>query len=177
MMRLLLVPVFFLTLYYYLRGYEMMLWWARGSLILIILSDFFDGYLARLWRETSTLGSLLDPLADKLFVTAVYVLLAVYRQVPPWLVIIVVAKDIMVVMGWTCMAIVFNRTDVRPSWWGKGATALQFATVCCVIFFPMEFYAPWAFYATGGVTLVALLHYGYMMLLETSGEPDPRDHA
>ena len=57
MLRLLLVPVFFLTMYYYLDGMEMMLWAARTVFVVIIISDFLDGYLARQLREITSLGS------------------------------------------------------------------------------------------------------------------------
>ena len=164
MLRLLLVPCFFLTLYYYLTGEEFMLWWTRGILCFIVASDFLDGYLARLRSEVTKLGSLLDPLADKLFVTASYVLLAVYNQVPPWLAIIVVAKDILVTIGWCSVAMLYDKVDVMPSFLGKMATVFQFVTVCVIVLLPKSVPKSILEYVTAVSTILALLHYGYQAI-------------
>lgn len=160
MLRILLVPAFFLCLYYQLQGTESMVVWTRVILAIIILSDFFDGFLARLLKETSTLGSVLDPLADKLFVLTSYIVLAVFQQLPPWLAIIVVSKDILVVTGWLLVIVLYHRIEVRPSYIGKAATAFQFFTVCGIIFIPETINIDWLFYLTGMLTVGALFHYG-----------------
>jgi len=162
MMRLLLVPSFFLVMYYHFAGEPGLLLWARIILIFTVASDFFDGYLARARGETTSLGSVLDPLADKLFVTASFVLLAVYRVVPPWLTIIVVTKDILVSLGWCVLAVLYQKVDVKASFFGKLATALQYGTVCIIVLLPPNTPLRFLEYATGIATILALLHYGYL---------------
>jgi cardiolipin synthase (CMP-forming) len=162
MMRLLLVPSFFLVMYYHYSGEPGLLIWARIILIFIVTSDFFDGYLARARGESTPLGSVLDPLADKLFVTASFILLAVYDIIPPWLTIIVVTKDILVSIGWCVMAVLYQKVDVTTSIFGKMATALQYGAVCIIVILPPDTPLGALEYLTGLVTILALLHYGYL---------------
>ncbi len=169
MTRLLLVPCFFLAMYYYLKGHVLTLTWARVILVIIVASDFLDGWLARRRGEVTSLGSILDPLADKLFVTASFILLSVFDRIPAWLTIVVVTKDILVIIGWCVQVILFNQVEVNPSLLGKIATGLQFATVLVVIFLPPAFPAWGLQFVTGLVTILALLHYVYMALQHTNG--------
>lgn len=170
MLRLLLVPVFFLTMYYYLDGMELMLWVARAIFIIIIVSDFLDGYLARQLREITSLGSVLDPVADKLFVTASFVLLTVFHKIHPWVTITVVAKDILVSIGWCLMAMLYDKIEVNPSLLGKAATCLQFLLVFMIVMIPPLFTnLVWLEFLTAGFTIAALIHYGMLALKQTGG--------
>ena len=169
MMRLLLVPSFFLVMYYYFAGETFMMFWARIILIFVVFSDFLDGFLARKWGEQTSLGSVLDPLADKLFVTASFILLAVYNRIPPWLTIIVVTKDILVSIGWCVLAVLYQKVDVSASFFGKLATALQYGTVCIIVLLPPNIPLLGLEYATAIVTLLALLQYGYLASQHTNG--------
>lgn len=171
MMRLLLVPSFFLVMYYHFAGEPGLLLWARIILIFTVASDFFDGYLARARGETTSLGSVLDPLADKLFVTASFILLAVYKVVPPWLTIIVVTKDILVSIGWCALAVLYQKVAVTASFYGKLATALQYGTVCIIVLLPPNTPLGALEYATAIATLLALLHYGYLALQHGNSTP------
>jgi cardiolipin synthase len=139
-----------------------LLWVARIIVICIVISDFLDGYLARTFGQITTLGKFLDPLADKLFVTCSFILLAVFEKVPPWLTIIVVTKDLMLCLGWALRALLYDKIDIKPSLLGKSATGLQYLTVCILILFsfrqriyPLEL-------LTGIVTIAALVHYFYV---------------
>ncbi|MEW6236647.1 MAG: CDP-alcohol phosphatidyltransferase family protein [Candidatus Omnitrophota bacterium] len=162
MTRLLMVPCFFLFTYYWLKGENWMLWPARAILLLIVASDFFDGYLARVRGEVTQLGGILDPLADKLFVTASFVLLAVFDKIHDWLAITVVTKDILVSIGWCVFAVLFDKVDVEPSNLGKTATALQFFTVFAVVILPSSFPIVVLEYLTAAGTIMALVHYAYL---------------
>jgi len=74
-------------------------WLAAGIFFIATLSDYFDGYLARNYDSVTTLGKFLDPMADKLIVTAALVMLcgmARTPHVPAWLVVVLVAREIMV---------------------------------------------------------------------------------
>jgi len=161
MFRLFLVPCFFAALYYHFLGYPHLLWVARGIVILIVISDALDGYLARKWHKITELGKFLDPLADKLFVTCSYILLTAFDQVPAWLTIAVVAKDLLVSFGWCALALLYQRYEIKPSIWGKLATGFQFTTICVIIFFPNLKLVLWVLMIlTAGFTITALLNYG-----------------
>ncbi len=71
---------------------------ASTVFILASITDGLDGYLARKRKQITTLGMLLDPLADKLMVTAAYIILVAYtpRIVPPWIAVIVIGREFLV---------------------------------------------------------------------------------
>jgi cardiolipin synthase (CMP-forming) len=88
-----------------LAGVPLMLWLilgpqADGLAVLVLaaggLTDWLDGYLARAWHQTSRLGQMLDPIADRLYILAVLIGLALREIIPWWLVVIVVARDVMI---------------------------------------------------------------------------------
>lgn len=59
-------------------------WWALGIFIAAAVTDYFDGYLARAWNQQSALGRMLDPIADKLLVAAVLLMLAAQGEIAGW---------------------------------------------------------------------------------------------
>ena len=86
-LRMLLVPVFIIV---YLLGYEI------PSLIIFAIAsftDFLDGYLARKYNLISNYGKIMDPLADKLLVTAALVCMVQTGIVPAWMVIVILARE------------------------------------------------------------------------------------
>jgi CDP-diacylglycerol--glycerol-3-phosphate 3-phosphatidyltransferase len=94
--RILLVPVLVVVLQYPGRGASLL---AAFTFHLACWSDFFDGYLARRHGITTTLGKLLDPLADKLIVLAALVMLtAMPREprVPAWIVVLIAGRELAV---------------------------------------------------------------------------------
>jgi cardiolipin synthase len=90
-----------------LAGVPLVLWLilgpqADGLAVLVLalggLTDWLDGYLARAWHQTSRIGQMLDPIADRLYILAVLVGLALREIVPWWLVVIVVARDVLIAL-------------------------------------------------------------------------------
>jgi cardiolipin synthase (CMP-forming) len=88
-----------------LAGAPVVLWLiigpqADGLAVLVLalggLTDWLDGYLARAWHQTSRIGQMLDPIADRLYILAVLLGLALREIVPWWLVVIVVGRDVFV---------------------------------------------------------------------------------
>ena len=74
-------------------------WTALGIFILASITDFFDGYLARIWKQTSSLGRMLDPIADKLLVAACLLLLAADDTIAgwsTWAAIVILSREILV---------------------------------------------------------------------------------
>lgn len=70
-------------------------WWALAVLMLSGVTDFLDGYLARKWNQTSTLGQILDPVADRLYILAVVVGLALREIVPWWVAVSLPLRDLL----------------------------------------------------------------------------------
>jgi cardiolipin synthase len=94
------------------------------------LTDGLDGMLARRFRQTTSAGAFLDPIADKLLLSGVYLALAIAGSVPWWLVIVIVGRDIFLLVS---SGIVMRFTDFRqfqPSVWGKLSTLVQI--VCAI---------------------------------------------
>ncbi len=74
-------------------------WWALGLFVFASVTDFFDGYLARIWEQTSSLGKMLDPIADKLLVSACLLLLAADGSIAGWSIwaaIVILSREILV---------------------------------------------------------------------------------
>ena len=120
--RLLTIPVF--------------LWLVRAGedligfivLVVAVSTDFVDGLVARKLNQISQLGMFLDPLADRLFIAAVVVALAMREVVPLWLVILVVLRDVLIGLG----AAILSRwgVGVLPvKWMGKWATFALLASL------------------------------------------------
>jgi cardiolipin synthase len=70
--------------------------WAITALVLAGISDFLDGYLARRWNQVTALGRVLDPAADRILTVAVVLGLALREIIPWWLVIVLLARDVVV---------------------------------------------------------------------------------
>ena len=81
------------------RSTDLMRWSALGLFVVASITDFFDGYLARTWEQTSTLGRMLDPIADKLLVSACLLLLAADGTIAGWTIwaaIVILSREILV---------------------------------------------------------------------------------
>ena len=90
-----------------LAGAPLVLWLivgpqADGLAVLVLalggFTDWLDGYLARAWHQTSRIGQMLDPIADRLYILAVLIGLALREIVPWWLVLIVVGRDVLIAL-------------------------------------------------------------------------------
>jgi CDP-diacylglycerol--glycerol-3-phosphate 3-phosphatidyltransferase len=94
-------------------------------------SDFFDGYLARRWGQTSLLGRFLDPLADKIMVMATLVWMVQHERVPAWLVVVLLTREF-AITGLRAIAS-SEGLEVRVSEDAKLKTALQFVGILGLI--------------------------------------------
>lgn len=90
--RILLVPPLVVVLLTKFEGKE---WWGLGLFLLAALMDFLDGFLARKRKEVTRLGTLLDPAADKILISAAFISLVELdpQVVPAWMVVVIVARE------------------------------------------------------------------------------------
>jgi cardiolipin synthase len=97
------------------------------------ISDGVDGYLAKRFKWTSELGAYLDPLADKLLIVSIYVALAVSGQIPLWLVIAVVSRDILILLGVLLSWLLDHPFVIKPLAVSKINTAAQLVLATTVL--------------------------------------------
>jgi len=104
---------------------------ALGVFVVAAASDWLDGYIARLRGQTSAVGALLDPLADKLLVTAALVSLVELGELSAWAAMVVIAREL-AVTGLRMVAAARN-VVISASGWGKIKTACQMAVIVTLI--------------------------------------------
>jgi cardiolipin synthase len=140
-MRLLLVPPFIIMLMKQ-PNWPAARYVALGIFIIMALSDFLDGLLARRLNARTRLGAILDPLADKVLIICAAVLLSLPATAPPgvnlsdWIVVFIVGKDLWVIVGFVVIYLVTDRFRVRPSRAGKVCTAGQLIMVVSILLAP-----------------------------------------
>ncbi len=105
--------------------------YSRALLVFLIagLSDLADGYIARNFQQKSPLGALLDPLADKLLMTASYLTLGYFGKIPAWLAVVVISRDVIIVGGIIILKLFSVHVRIEPAHVSKWATASQVLTV------------------------------------------------
>jgi cardiolipin synthase len=97
------------------------------------LSDGLDGLLARLFNWTTPLGALLDPLADKLLLMGSFIVLAYLQQIPLWLTMMVIGRDIWIMGGALLYRYWVGPLDYKPVWISKLNTFFQLILVSLII--------------------------------------------
>jgi CDP-diacylglycerol---glycerol-3-phosphate 3-phosphatidyltransferase len=118
-------------------------------------TDLLDGYLARRWKQVTTIGTLLDPIADKLLVSAALISLVQQRVVPGWLVVILVGREF-AVSGLRSIAAVEGYV-IKASELGKAKTAWQVLAISLLmISIHHEWVAKWATVSLYVVVLFSL---------------------
>ena len=145
---------------------------ALAVFILAGVSDLADGLIARTWQQKSRLGSYLDPLADKLLMAASFVTLSIYHQIPSWLTVVVLSRDVTLATG----VLIFRLADiplvVRPSLAGKWTTTFQLITVGFVLLSKIwalpHLVLPVFFWVTGVLTTISGLQYFYRGIKQTN---------
>ncbi len=108
-----------------------------GALLVFALagfSDALDGYLAKRYHWTSRLGALLDPLADKLMLVSGFVALAWLGLIPPWLVGLVILRDVVIVTGAIVYHMRIEKLEAAPSMVSKLNTLAQILLVLAVMY-------------------------------------------
>ncbi|MDO7597850.1 MAG: CDP-alcohol phosphatidyltransferase family protein [Pseudomonadota bacterium] len=97
-------------------------------------SDALDGFLAKHYHWESRLGSILDPLADKLLLVASFAALTWLDLLPYWLLWLVLGRDVLIVVGALAYHYIVGKFELLPLWSSKINTALQISLVLLVMF-------------------------------------------
>jgi len=164
--RIILTPLFIIFLIQGRYGKALIVFILAG------VSDLADGLIARTWQQKSRLGSYLDPLADKLLMAASFVTLSIYHQIPSWLTVLVLSRDVVLAVG----VVIFRLADiplvVKPSLAGKWTTTFQLITVGFVLLNKIWVFPPLVlpvfFYVTGALTVISGLQYFYRGIKQTN---------
>ena len=140
---LLIVPFVLLLLYQNKPGYDgLARYLAVAVFAIMAFSDALDGYLARRTGQRSRLGYFLDPMADKLLITAACILLAIESTgvkdalLPGWVVVIIIGKDVLWLAGVLIIHFVTGRLTIRASKLGRASTVAQLSMVLGILLSP-----------------------------------------
>lgn len=144
----------------------------RGALILFVLaglSDGLDGLLARRLRQQTLLGQYLDPIADKMLLSTIFLVLSVVGQIPWKFTVLVFSRDVGILLVSGVLYTIAGLRDFRPSIFGKANTFSQLAAVVFVML--LQFHAVgWvsiasivSLRAVFAFTIISALHYVYLV--------------
>ncbi len=142
--------------------------WALVLLVGAGISDGLDGLLARKLHQQTRLGQYLDPIADKLLLSTLFLVLSILHRIPWKYTVLVFSRDLCIMIT---AAVLYATTSIRefqPSIFGKVNTGAQVITLFFVLLFQVE-PVPWVYfmrklglYATFTFTLLSGLHYIYI---------------
>jgi CDP-diacylglycerol--glycerol-3-phosphate 3-phosphatidyltransferase len=149
---------------------------AAALFFVAAATDLVDGYLARRWNATSTLGSFLDTTADKLLVAGALFALVAVERASPWLAAIIVGREL-VILGLRG-AIAAGGPIMAPSMLGKLKASLQFLAVLLAILRPGDplgglFVDEWAMLVAAAITLASGVDYLVRFRASLTSPPPP----
>ena len=172
--RILMIPIFVTLAIYYGESIQekdpqdWMRFAAIAVFLLAALSDGLDGYVARRYNQRSSLGVILDPIADKGLLLSGIITLSIsnwsqvdpnYGRFPAWFPVLVITRDTVILIGSAVLHVLNGTVRVRPSWTGKVATVLQMAAIAWVM---LQMRIPpliYVVFAAGFFTLVSGIIY------------------
>jgi cardiolipin synthase len=156
--RILMIPVFVTLAIYYGQSIQRgePLEWQRFAAIIVFLvaavSDGLDGYVARRYNQRSSLGGILDPIADKGLLLSGIITLSIsnwsqsdpdYGRFPVWFPVLVITRDAVILVGAAVLHLLNGKVRVKPNWTGKVATVCQMCAIAWVMlqlrFLPLPF--------------------------------------
>lgn len=165
LLRILAIPFFAIALWYGHHWQACVLFAAAG------FTDLLDGLIARTFNQSSDLGAILDPAADKLLMTTAFVLMAwrtagMTAPIPVWVAILAIMRDL--VISFYSIASADHMTDAKfhPSILGKLSTAMQLIAISLGLLFNALGYRPWMdpflpgmYWAVAALAMASGIHY------------------
>jgi len=162
--RMVMVPVFVVAFIYTRLDLALLLFILAGA------SDALDGFLARLLRQRSKLGAMLDPVADKLLLITAFICLALEGLVSSWLAVLVISRDVLLVGGMALLHFrgVNVRDRIRPTYLSKFNTNAQVFLVAASLAAPLGWswpgLLPFLVAVVAASTTLSGAHYLYLGL-------------
>lgn len=162
LLRMLLIPALVILVIYGMNGWALVVFVAAG------VTDALDGVLARWWGQPTTLGALLDPMADKLLLISTFVVLTLPEldlpnRIPIWLTVLVISRDVIIVVTVAVVNFAIGRRTFPPSMLGKLATLIYILTIAIILLYNWlgrsSGVVDAAIYGALAVTLASGLHY------------------
>jgi cardiolipin synthase len=166
--RMVLIPVF-VTLLFYQRFI-----FALAVFVLAGLTDGLDGLLARRFSQQSQLGTVLDPIADKLMLVTAFIVLSMrsvfpqplpsHLPVPFWVTVAVISRDVFIIVGAAAINMMTGFRGFRPSWLGKVNTSVQIIGIAAIMFaasvpYYTGYYLPTVYVAVFTLAVLSGVHY------------------
>jgi cardiolipin synthase len=165
LLRIIAVPVFLILVSNHHYGAALVIFMSAG------ITDTIDGVIARLMDSKSALGASLDPLADKLLLVSSFLSLTWIGAVPPWLMILVLTRDAVILSGYLAIYFVSTPIEVNPTAVGKLNTGMEMLTIGFALVslarpdIPMAHVNLGVWYLTGATIAISGVHYVYSGLL------------
>ncbi len=162
LLRMLLIPAFVIFIVYGYFG------WALSMFVLAGVTDGLDGLIARWSGQKTSLGAWLDPMADKLLIVTMFIVLTLpglglTNRIPVWLTVLVISRDIVIVLTVAIVSLAVGPRTFRPSIFGKAATGTYILTGGITLYFNyLQRSSPLVtvcIYASLFMTLLSGLHY------------------
>jgi cardiolipin synthase len=163
LLRMIILP--FIVIYVVKHDFK----WALALFILAGLTDGLDGLLARTLHQQTLLGQYLDPIADKLLMSTLFLVLSIERVIPWKFTVVVFSRDISILMISGVLYMIAGLRDFRPSIFGKANTFAQVAAIFFVLLLLVE-PVRWVWIArttflraTFIFTIVSAVHYAFLV--------------
>ena len=170
MFRMVLIPVFVSLLFYQ----KFLL--ALAVFVIAGITDGLDGLLARRFNQKSQLGTILDPIADKLLLVTSFIVLSLpsispkplppsHLPVPFWVTTAVISRDIFIIVGAAAINIVTGFRSFRPSWLGKVNTTVQILSIVSILIaasipsWISGYYLPTVYVTVFALAVISGAHY------------------
>ena len=163
-LRMALIPVF-ASLLFYGKSH-----WALAVFLIAGISDGIDGFIARRFKQQSELGTIIDPIADKLLMTTAFVVLSLpgvmepvrFLPIPFWVTAAVIGRDVLIVTVAVAIVTMTGFRGFRPSWLGKLSTFVQVVAVTLVLVAAVSnitFYLPTVYFIVVLLAVASGIHY------------------
>ncbi|MDQ4120449.1 MAG: CDP-alcohol phosphatidyltransferase family protein [Acidobacteriota bacterium] len=164
LLRVVLIPLFVSLIFYQKFGWALLTFFVAG------VSDAIDGAIARTFNQSSELGKILDPIADKLLMTTAFVVLSLPTivsgenlPIPFWLTAAVIARDVLIISVAGAIFVATEFRGFRPSFWGKASTLVQVISVGLILvaaaFQQFAFYLPFIYFTVFVFAAISGIHY------------------
>jgi cardiolipin synthase len=161
-LRIVLVPVLLILLVYSRMGVALVVFLAAG------LTDGLDGLIARRFGQKTSIGGILDPIADKLLMNSSIVVLSLPQMgftnsIPLWLMLLIIFRDVFIIVGSLAFILLHGFRVFPPTFYGKASTVFQIVTVLSVLLYNwIDVREPglyFLFIVTGLLTAVSGMQY------------------